>query len=187
MSARLLALAADLERFDALHEARLLVLLGMVAGKGPVDGIMKLAKMDFLVRYPKVLDRALVHAAIRKPTALKVAGRISDVAKNTVEGKMIRFRYGPWDTRYRRWLAIMTAKGLVTVTKRGRTVQVALTDRGQALSKEISRREDFKDLAVRADAVRFAVGNLSATRLKELVYEITPELLGMKWGTQINI
>ena len=180
-------LAADLEQFDPLHEARLLVLLGIAAKKEPVDGIMKLAKMDFLLRYPKVLERALITISSKKPTARKVAARIPEEVKDTVEGRMIRFRYGPWDKRYRRWLAIMVAKGLLNVSKQGRTVQVKLTPRGLEISSQLTNRAEFKELAERADAVRFAVGEMSATRLMNLVYQITPEILGMKWGEAIKL
>jgi hypothetical protein len=180
-------LAADLEQFDPIHEARLLILLHATARREPVDGIMKLAKMDFLLRYPRVLERALTLVAERKPSATKVAARISEQTKDTVEGRMIRFRYGPWDRRYRKWLSIMLAKGLVLVWKEGRAVRVSLTDRGLQLAQAISLRPEFVDLADRADIVRFAVGDLSATRLKDLVYQIAPEIVGMKWGEAIRL
>lgn len=31
----------------------------------------------------------------------------------TVESKMVRFRYGPWDARYRSWIGVLTAKGVI--------------------------------------------------------------------------
>lgn len=35
---------------------------------------------------------------------------------------MIRFRYGPWDDRYRRWIGILVAKGLAETSLKGHTV-----------------------------------------------------------------
>ncbi len=53
---------ADLELSDDLHEARLLVLLRAFAGETgaeKIEGLTKLAKLDFLLRYPVFLERAL--------------------------------------------------------------------------------------------------------------------------------
>ena len=187
MSTRLVNLAGILEGHDPSHEARLLILLGAVAQAEPVDGIMKLAKMDFLLRYPNVLERALLGLATIKPTAPKIAAKIPDEAKNTVEGRMIRFRYGPWDRRYRKWLAVLAAKQLVTVGKQGKTVRVALTARGKEVALLLAARNEFSDLAKRADMVRFAVGNMTATRLMKFVYQIAPEIVEMKWGENIKL
>lgn len=187
MNTRLLNLAGDLEGHDPSHEARLLILLGAVAEREPVDGIMKLAKMDFLLRYPNILERALIGLADLKPSAPKVASKIPDEAKHTVEGRMIRFRYGPWDRRYRKWLAVLMAKQLVTVGKHGKTVQVALTQRGKEIAHALGARVEFADLAQRADMVRFAVGSMPATRLMKFVYKIAPEIVEMKWGENIKL
>lgn len=54
---------AELEQSPELHLARLLVLLGEFGGAdgtGRVEGLTKLAKLDFLLRYPAMLERALV-------------------------------------------------------------------------------------------------------------------------------
>ncbi len=54
-----------------------------------MQGIMKLAKMDFLLRYPNCLVRAL--KAIGKEAA---AQEIPEEERNTIEARMIRFRFG---------------------------------------------------------------------------------------------
>jgi hypothetical protein len=191
MTDKLVNVAATLENFDPLHEARLLILLKVAAGKGkhpdPVDGIMKLAKMDFLLRYPNILERALQAISEQKPTAKKAAAAITDDEKHTIEGRMIRFRFGPWDTRYRRWLSIMAAKQLLTVAKVGRTVHIQLTDKGQKLASQIASLNEFSDLEKRADLVRFAVGNMPSTKLMKFVYKIAPEIVDMKWGDSIKL
>lgn len=191
MNDKLVTIAATLENYDPLHEARLLVLLKVAAGRGkhpePVDGIMKLAKMDFLLRYPNILERALVAISDQKPMAKKAAESITESEKHTIEGRMIRFRFGPWDTRYRRWLSIMAAKQLLTVAKVGKTVQIQLTDKGRELADRIATRDEFSGLAKRADLVRFAVGNMSATRLMKFVYKVAPEIVEMKWGDSIKL
>jgi hypothetical protein len=50
-----------LEGDDSLHLGRLLVLLEAFGGRRgdqPIEGLTKLAKLDFLLRYPVYLERA---------------------------------------------------------------------------------------------------------------------------------
>ena len=53
---------ANLDQSPELHAARLLVLLDAFAESGQdgaIEGLTKLAKLDFLLRYPVMLERAL--------------------------------------------------------------------------------------------------------------------------------
>ncbi|WP_052730167.1 hypothetical protein [Sphingomonas sp. SRS2] len=93
MSLNVLRAAADAENADGLHLARLLGLLRNADSVGrskpkPVEGITKLAKLDFLLRYPIYLERALIQLG-KSPDAAAVLPR----ERTTVETKMIRFRY----------------------------------------------------------------------------------------------
>src|SRR5262245_44027141 len=128
MSLRLVRLTGQLEQTDSLHMARLLVLLRAAAGKKgnkPVEGITKLVKLDFLVRYPNYLERALRRLEMDPGLA-----GVQPHERDTIESSMIRYRYGPWDARYRRWLVLLEAKGLVSTSLVGRTVRVSLTPTG---------------------------------------------------------
>jgi hypothetical protein len=54
---------AELDQAPDLHAARILVLLQAFSegnDGGPIEGITKLAKLDFLIRYPVMLEHALV-------------------------------------------------------------------------------------------------------------------------------
>ncbi len=99
---------------------------------------------------------------------------------------MIRFRYGPWDGRYRRWLSLLSARGLITLSMSGRKIEIGLTDQGRGLAADLAGRPTFKNLAERGDVVMKAVGSMPATKLKDFVYEIVPEITGMKWGDEIG-
>jgi hypothetical protein len=190
MSFRLIKLAAALEESDELHEARVLVLLHVVAPastSAPVAGIMKLAKMDFLLRYPNILARALEGVSSEKTSASKLAHKIPEEQRHTIEGRMIRFRFGPWDARYRRWLAILSSRGLVMVSRQGQTVRISLTEKGSLFARRLAEQPDYVDLVERAKMVRLAVGDMSATRLKDFVYKIAPEIVNMKWGESIAL
>lgn len=186
MSISVLKAAADAENADNLHLARLLVLLRAAdqRGKGgakPVEGITKLAKLDFLLRYPVYLERALI-ALDKSPAAAAVRPR----ERTTVETKMIRFRYGPWDGRYRRWLSLLSSRGLITLSLSGRKIEIGLTDHGRNLADELALRPTFQDFSKRGAVVMKAVGTMSATKLKDFVYEIVPEITSMKWGAEIG-
>ena len=191
MTLRLIKTAARIEASDEFHEARLLLLLNVAAGRAeqprPVDGIMKVAKMDFLLRYPNCLQRAI--AAIKDtdvPKFVKVA-QIPEEQMNTIEGQMIRYRFGPWDKRYRRWLSILAAKQLATVHKEGRTIKVQLTAKGREVAKSLADLPEFVPLMERARLVVGAVGHMPATRLKDFIYETFPEIVGMSFGETIYL
>ena len=186
MSLSVLKAAADAENADGLHLARLVVLLRSAdkRGKGgpkPVEGITKLAKLDFLLRYPVYLERALM-ALNKSPAEAAVLAR----ERTTVETKMIRFRYGPWDGRYRRWLSLLSSRGLIIVSLSGRKIEIGLTDRGRILADDLTARPAFADFATRAAVVMKAVGAMPATKLKNFIYEIVPEITGMRWGAEIG-
>lgn len=177
------ALAAT-ERDDNLHIARLLLLMAARAGekRHSIEGLTKLAKLDFLLRYPNSLERAL-NAAGKKPDKAEVA----DFERTTIESKMVRFRYGPWDHRYRRWVALMAARGLVAVDVRGKTVHLWPTDLGLQLATALSDQEPLNALAIRARLVAKSFGGRTGSDLKNFVYDTFPELTSMKWGEEITL
>ncbi len=176
MSLRLVKAAAESENDDSLHLARLLILLGSADARKTnpitkaraVEGITKLAKMDFLLRYPTCLERVLT----------KLDRQPADVAVQ---------EYGPWDARYRRWLGLLSSRGLVRLAVDGNTVVIGLTDAGRALAETIKSNVLFSELARRSDLTVKAVGSMSATRLKDFVYEAIPEITDMKWGEEIKL
>jgi hypothetical protein len=190
MSLRLINAVAESENCDDLHLARLLVLLGSADARKTtpatkakaVEGITKLAKLDFLLRYPTCLERAL---RVLAWTDADVA--VQPRERTSIETKMIRFRYGPWDARYRRWLGLLAARGLVVLGVEGNTVQIGLTDAGRALSAQVRSESLFAELVRRSDLTVKAVGGMSATRLKDFVYQAIPEIVDMKWGVEIAL
>jgi hypothetical protein len=185
---RIVRAVAETENLDDFHLGRLLVLLGSADARKSsaitkvraVEGITKLAKLDFLLRYPTCLERALRELG-RDPTEAQVQPR----ERTSIEAKMVRFRYGPWDARYRRWLGLLVARGLVTLGVQGNTIQIGLSDSGRRVAAEFRSNPLFVTLAHRADVIVKAVGGMSATKLKGFVYEAVPEIVDMKWGEEI--
>jgi hypothetical protein len=184
MSLVIVRAVARAEANDELHLGRLLILLSALGGKSrkSVDGIMKLAKLDFLLRYPNCLERALA-AMGREPTSALV----QEHERTSIESKMIRFRYGPWDGRYRRWISMLFARGLVTTSVEKRTVQISLTVRGAQIADLLSAQPSFLVQERRAHLLRDAFGGLSGTKLKDFIYKTFPEIIDMKWGKEIEL
>lgn len=184
MALELARTLAATERDDHLHMARLLLLMAAHAGKKrrPVEGLTKLAKLDFLLRYPNCLERALAADG----ADASVAG-IQEFERTTIESKMIRFRYGPWDHRYRRWVALLAARGLVLASVVGRTVNIWPTDEGLEVAAALADTDALEDVADRARLVAKRFGARSGTKLKDFVYSTFPELTEMKWGEEIQI
>jgi hypothetical protein len=184
MSLNLIRAAARSELDDNIHLGRLLVLLSALdRGKGKsVEGITKLAKLDFLLRYPNCLERALL-AAHKNPELAKV----DEHERTTIEAKMIRFKYGPWDSRYRRWLGLLVARALAEVFVTGRTVHVRLTSQGLNIAAILQNLVEFEQLTERANIIARDFGSMSGTGLKDFVYATFPEITSLKWGTEIKL
>jgi len=156
------------------HAARLLVLV-LRCGEGDrrrIEGRTKLAKLDFFVRYPIFLERALREFE----TQYKQTNRwhASDAE---IEAPMIRYRYGPWDPRYRQFLAFLEARQLIRVTVT-RPESVSLTAAGRRVAQKIVDRPSFTPIVERCDAMVGNLATLNGTQLKELVYRLFPDEIG---------
>ncbi len=98
---------------------------------------------------------------------------------------MVRFRYGPWDFRYRRFLNLLVARGLVHLHVSGRTVHISSTPRGHALAAQLDSTEEFADLHARVRLIKTHF-NVGGTNLMRFIYETFPELTNMRYGATIN-
>jgi hypothetical protein len=172
----------DMEDNDGLHLGRLLVLLSAFVGNdatGSVDGLTKLAKLDFLLRYPANLERALQKRAGRGADA-----KVEDFERTSIESSMVRYRFGPWDFRYRRFLNTLISRGLVDVATEGRTIRIHLTIAGKIAADELAAATEFTAMAHRAKLLK-RYCDLSATNLMKFIYETFPELSSLRPGANI--
>jgi DNA-binding PadR family transcriptional regulator len=154
------------------HAARLLLLLSLCGIFGRIDGLTKLAKLDFFARYPEFF------AAARAATETQVAKNqapVSVASGEAVESAMVRHHYGPWDKRYYHVLAHLEAKGLIVVSKEGRAYRIVLTDPGRERAKALAERPSFQPLAARMRELKKAFGGRTGTSLKNLVYQLFDE------------
>lgn len=172
-----------LEGDDSLHLGRLLVLIDAFAGKAgdqKLEGLTKLAKLDFLLRYPAFLERAI---RVRGSDASQV--RVEEFERNSIEARMVRFKYGPWDHRYRRFLNTLAGRGLIHVHTAGRTVIIGQTERGREAAEILKSEPEYAGIRQRAALLKRHL-NLTATTLMEFIYENFPEVASLRMGETID-
>ncbi|MEV7507849.1 hypothetical protein AB0O57_07865 [Streptomyces sp. NPDC091201] len=156
------------------HLARLLILISHFGGPGSkgIDGITKLAKLDFLLRYPSFTDRLLPSRNASWPLGCEP----NDNEREAVESRSIRYKYGPWDNRYYPLLGRLVGYGLAE-SFRGRSgVVVRLTEPGAQLARQLGQSEEWQVVDGRSEMLssRF---NLQGNRLRKMIYEALPEVI----------
>jgi hypothetical protein len=157
-------------------EARLLLLIATFsAGAGVLEGRTKLAKLDFLLRYPEYFRRAL---GIRRP------GLTADTVDETepdIESTMVRYRYGPWDPSYFALLGRLIGKGLIQPVPYKRGLGYKATATGQRLAGALRTEPAWQEVNDRALLLKRHF-DLSGAALKQFVYDHFPEVTQAKWG-----
>ena len=156
-------------------EARLLLLIEAFSRRRNVlEGRTKLAKLDFLLRYPSYFDRAL---EIRRPQLINT----QETQKPDVESRMVRYRYGPWDPSYFALLGRLIGKGLVLPAAFARGIGYRTTDKGRTIATSLQEEPAWVDVAQRVEILRKHF-NLSGTNLKKFIYDYFPEVTRATWG-----
>ena len=172
-----------LEENDSIHLARILILINTFAGNngtGKIEGLTKLAKLDFLLRYPQYLDKAL----IKKGASTKKL-YIEDHERKSIESKMVRYRFGPWDFRYRKFLNTLVAKGLVNVETKGKTILISVTKNGMQVANDLTQHDAFIDISTRTHILKTNF-NVQATTLMRFIYDTFPEIISLRMGEEIT-
>jgi hypothetical protein len=182
MSLDLVEIVTSLDQDEDVHLARIIVLLKAFSRSDApaIEGITKLAKLDFLLRYPSCLEKALVARGVPIKNI-----PVDDFERLTIEARMVRYRFGPWDHRYRRFLNILVARRLTTVRTDGRTIQIDLTPLGDSLAEKLIGAPAFSRVYQRAVLLNKHL-NLKARALMEFVYEQFPELTSLEYNEGIS-
>ena len=155
-------LADDVLEF---HAARLLLLFKVCGISGRIDGLTKMAKLDFFVRYPQFFEEVCAHLG-KKPVA---------PTHRPVESSMVRFHYGPWDRRYYHVLSYLEAKGLLTVERDGSMYVFKLTDAGKEIAKRAEKSVSYAGLVQQMKQVKAVLGGTPGSKLKDMVYKVFGE------------
>lgn len=140
-----------------------------------------MAKLDFFLRYPAALKKAiesglLGHVQLEEP--LSVDG-------NSIESRMIRYRYGPWDPRYPFVIAFLQSLGLIQIQSK-ETEAYKLTQRGEQAVLELLAEDSFRSLDARCQIVNKALGQWKGTQLKNFIYQHFDEIAQMPLGQTID-
>lgn len=143
------------------HAARLLLLLEICGQRGHIDGLTKLAKLDFFVRYPEFFRKASLQL-----------GNEALVLLDSIESGMVRHHYGPWDKRYYHVLSYLESKQLIEVNQYKKSFRFALTDHGKETAKRLEEKEEFHLLCEHMGQVKKIFGPMSGAAIKKLIYKI---------------
>jgi len=166
--------ADDLVEF---HAARILLLLRYCSQKDrakkryKIEGLTKLAKLDFFVRYPEFFRKVVKH--LKKED--QIGGHTGGV-----ESRMIRFHYGPWDERYYHILPFLESRGLISIEKSGNSYLFFLSESGERIADELSKESEYIELNANIKDVNIVLGDKTGGALKSLVYEIFGEEVSEK-------
>ena len=182
------AVAGNHARFRSSREAeaRLLLLIDGFSRKGRdqpryLEGRVKLAKLDFLLRYPRHLLRVLDDVGV-VPDDLAMLN--PDEAP--LDARMMRYRYGPWDPSYFAVLGSLIGRGLVEVYPlKGRSgFGYRTTDRGAGLAVDLSRDASFTRTVARVQLLRRHLDKTGNT-LKDYLYRL-PEVADASWHEELT-
>lgn len=166
-------------RAEPEGQARLLLLIdAFSAGEDTLQGRVKLAKLDFLLRYPSFYRRALIARGRSVPGA-------PEVDEHNIEHRMVRYRYGPWDPAYYALLGALLGRGLIETVPAGRYTGLRTTPLGSALAAELAGTPAWREVAERARKLRGIFRNHTGTWLKDFIYEQFPEVTQASWGESL--
>jgi hypothetical protein len=164
----------------AYHQARVLLLVTAVSQlkehAHKLDGMTKLAKLDFLLRYPALAPDVLDRLDQADPRLHLSAYEAS--ARTSVEAPMTRYKYGPWDDRYYAVLGALVGRGLIRYARaRKGSMAVAPTPAGRQLAGQLAAGEQWREIADRGAAIAEASSGLTGTALKDLIYDRLADLM----------
>lgn len=158
----------------AYHQARVLILVTTVSSTrghtGKLDGLTKLAKLDFLLRYPALAPQVLDQLDQEDP---RLHLRTDNLAAPTdVEAPMTRYKYGPWDDRYYTVIGALIGRGLLryTTTRKG-SVALAPTPAGRRLTRDMAATTQWAAVNDRSQAIAEASVNMTGNALKDRIYQ----------------
>ncbi len=169
----------DLFLPTAEGEIRLLILIDAFSNqRDGLQGRTKLAKLDFLLRYPAFLKRAL---------EVKNVSTNDDeqfVASNPIEQRMVRYRFGPWDPSYFALLGSLIGRGLIDVVPYNRGLGYKTSERGATLAATMRSDPSWQQTDASTRLLRRHFNQAGST-LKDFVYKTFPEVAQAGWREKL--
>jgi hypothetical protein len=153
------------------HASRILLLI-LVCGKGEViDGLTKMAKLDFFVRYPKFFMIACKE--LKKDI-------VPTLTEDAIESNMVRYHYGPWDQRYYHILSYLESRALIDIAKHGKTYNISLTEQGKEVCIYLSEHPAFYAIISHMKQVGAVLSDKRGSFIKELIYKVFDKEVAQK-------
>lgn len=166
-------------------EARLLLLIDAFSrsSRGPrtLEGRVKLAKLDFLLRYPRHLATVLAERGNSTPAA-----RADLIDQDSpLESRMMRYRYGPWDPSHFAILGALVGRRLIEVVPAATSQALGYrtTPSGAALVEDLLTDGAFDELQERIVLLRRHL-DLTGENLKKILYDL-PEVADATWHQEL--
>lgn len=177
---------SELKKYRAIPESevRVLILIAAFSGSSSrrrtLEGRVKLAKLDFLLRYPKYFARVLRHRGVDEAVIASI-----DVEDDPPYARMIRYRYGPWDPSYYAVLGSLVGRGLIEVIPARYGMGYRATERGDIAISAILQDGLWEDTNRRAKVLKQHL-DLAGKTLKDLLYDAIPEMTNADWHKELN-
>ncbi|MEN8221563.1 MAG: hypothetical protein ABFS56_35525 [Pseudomonadota bacterium] len=119
----------------------------MENGEHSIKGRTKLAKLDFFLRYPVYLEKALDKLKKGRLT-------LEEHEKQNIETRMIRYKYGPWDEKYYDVWAYLLAKGLIVIKPINGIDYFLITPQGKAAVDSLLGLETYNVIKKRCQVIK---------------------------------
>jgi hypothetical protein len=171
-------------RATADSEARLLLLIDAFSRNTRrtryLEGRVKLAKLDFLLRYPHHLKTVLLRHGATFEEVVDI-----DEGEGPLDSRMMRYRYGPWDPSYYAVLGSLIGRGLVEVVPLPGSTGFGYhtSEKGAQLAAELKNDDSFTPIAKRLGLLRKYLDK-SGNTLKSYLYEL-PEVADATWQEDV--
>lgn len=149
-----------------------------------LEGRTKLAKLDFLLRYPPFFAKALAMRATEPTKPVREAIERATGEGHTIESRMVRYRYGPWDPAYFALLGRLVGKGFIEPVSEPRGIGYRTTDSGSSVAQKLADTPEWNVTAERARLLK-RFFDLSGEGLKRFVYDAFPEVTQAGWGERL--
>lgn len=154
-----------------VHLGRVLILIDAFTGRASaLRGLAKLARLDFLLRFPVYLEAVLSERDRPLPFDL----RATYDERRAPEGARIRWKYGPWDHRYYPLLGRLVGQGLVSPDRVAGELTLRSTTAGRDAVTALEGPE-WDLVRGRARALKRGA-DLRAERLGELISPLLTEV-----------
>lgn len=160
-------------------EIRLLLLIDAFSNQtAGLEGRTKLAKLDFFLRYPTFLRRALDirHVTVEQDQLL--------MSPNPIEERMVRYRYGPWDPSYFALLGSLLGRGLIHIVPYNRGLGYKTTEKGASLATRMRSDASWEEVSASTSLLRKHL-NLAGSTLKQFIYDHFPEVAIARWTEEL--